>query len=294
MPELRDMELLVALARHRHFGRAADACGISQPAFSARIQNFEHALGAPIVKRGNRFAGFTPEGDIALRWARQLLQDADGLKQDIEAAKGGLSGAVSLGTVPTSLTFTSRVPSVLRRVHPGLTVQIRTMSSREIVRGLEEMSLDAGITYLDGPLPKHLTTTKLYDEEYVLIAPRNMVDPSASQVTWAAAADLPLCLLSTEMRNRRIIDQVFEDLSVHPKPVVETNAFTAALIQVAEGTAATIAPALLASQLPATAGSIKLKLVDPAISQPIGLVSVRRSPEPPISAAIKAALMALK
>ena len=92
MAELRDMELLVALARFEHFGRAAEACGISQPALSTRIQRLEHDLGAPIVRRGNRFAGFTPEGEIALSWARRLTRNAEGMRQDMAAACGTLTG----------------------------------------------------------------------------------------------------------------------------------------------------------------------------------------------------------
>ena len=88
MTDLRDMQLLAALARHKHFARAADDCGISQPAFSARIRNLETSLKVPIVKRGNRFIGFTQEGEIVLRWAHKLLADSDGLRQDIENARG--------------------------------------------------------------------------------------------------------------------------------------------------------------------------------------------------------------
>ena len=83
MFDIRDMQLLVALERHGHFARAADDCGISQPAFSARIRNLELDLKSSIVLRGNRFMGFTPEGEIVLTWARKLLEDVDGMKQEL-------------------------------------------------------------------------------------------------------------------------------------------------------------------------------------------------------------------
>ena len=119
MPDLRDMQLLAALARQGHFARAADESGISQPAFSARIRNLEIDLGVPLVKRGNRFGGFTPEGEIALKWARRLLADADGLRQEVEAARGALSGRLAIGVVPTALAFVARVPVRLRAFYLG-------------------------------------------------------------------------------------------------------------------------------------------------------------------------------
>ena len=97
MFDIRDLEIIAALARHRHFARAAAECGISQPAFSARIKKLELDLGVPLVERGNRYQGLTPEGEIALKWARQMLDAADGLKQSIAAAKGSVSGQLTLG-----------------------------------------------------------------------------------------------------------------------------------------------------------------------------------------------------
>jgi hypothetical protein len=71
MVEIKDMRLLAALARHRHFARAAEASGISQPAFSARIRKIEERLGLPVVRRGNKFQGFTREGEVLLKWFGQ-------------------------------------------------------------------------------------------------------------------------------------------------------------------------------------------------------------------------------
>ena len=279
----------MALARHRHFARAAEDCGISQPALSARIRKFEEGLGAPLIRRGNRFMGFTAEGEIALRWARRLLQDVDGFRQDVEAAKGGLAGNVALGSVPTALAFVAQVPGRLRRDHPGLTIQIRSLSSSAIRRGLEDLSLDAGITYLDDTPPPGLSAKRLYQERYVLLAPPDMVDRSADQITWERAADLPLCLLTSDMRNRRIIDRTFEAAGVRPEPIMETNAFTAALVQVAGGTAATIAPERLADNLPIAAGAARLSLVEPTLHEPVGVLFLDRDPRPP---ALEALLVA--
>ncbi len=168
------MQLLAALARNRHFARAAEECGISQPAFSARIRNLEIELQTPIVKRGNRFMGFTHEGKIVLKWARQLLSDAEGLRQEIEAAKGALSGRLSMGAVPTAITYAAQKLERYRAMHPGLVIELHSASSSQIWRGLEEFTLDAGITYFEPELPKSLNAETLYEERYVLLVPSKL------------------------------------------------------------------------------------------------------------------------
>lgn len=281
MADLRDMELIAALARNKHFARAAEECGISQPAFSARIRNLETTLGVPMVKRGNRFLGFTPEGEIVLKWARRLILDADGMRQEVQAAKGALVGRLSIGAVPTALTFAADVPGQVHLAHPGLSIRLLSMSSTDIIRGIEDFTLDAGITYLDDGALGSLKSIPLYDEKYVLLVPPALAPRQEGTATWREAADLPLCLLTSNMRNRQIIDEIFAGVGAAPQPVMETNAFVAALTQVANGTLATIAPALLADSLPIAEGSVRLRLTEPDAARSIGLVMAERDPQPP-------------
>jgi DNA-binding transcriptional LysR family regulator len=291
MLDLRDMQLLAALARQAHFARAAEECGISQPAFSARIRNLEIELGVPLVKRGNRFMGFTAEGEIALRWARRLLGDADAFRQEVEVARGALSGQMTIGAVPTALTYVAAVSVRLRAAHPGLSIRVHSLTSSLIHQGLEDFSLDAGVTYLDGQRPAVLGAEPLYHERYVLLAPPALAPRRAGTATWAEAAALPLSLLTRDMRNRRILDGVFD---VHvgrvPQPVLETNDFTAALAQVVQGASATIAPEVLADTLPLCGGAVRLALTEPEVTTPIGLLVADRDPPPPAVDALVASL----
>ncbi|MEM1422213.1 MAG: LysR family transcriptional regulator [Pseudomonadota bacterium] len=293
MPDLRDMQLLTSLARHNHFARAAEECGISQPAFSTRIRNLERELGAPVVKRGNRFMGFTREGEIVLTWARRIMVDLDSLRQELEAARGAFTGRLSVGAVPTALAFVAQSPMRLRQAHPDLLIHIKSLSSSQIHQGLADFSLDAGVTYLDHELPPGLTADPLYEERYVLIASVSVAPRSDGPITWAEAATLPLCLLTRAMRNRRILDEVFEQaVGARPSPVMETNAFTAALAQVATGAAATIAPAHLAESLEIAGDVVRLPLIEPEVRTPIGLVTTDRDPVPPAVSALVEALKA--
>jgi DNA-binding transcriptional LysR family regulator len=291
MPDLRDMQFLAALARHAHFARAADECGISQPAFSARIRNLEIELGAPLVKRGNRFMGFTAEGEIALRWARRMLMDAEGLRQEIEAARGTLAGRLSIGAVPTAVAYVATVPLRLRSAHPALVLQIYALTSSQIRQGLEDFSLDAGVTYLDGQQPAAIGAVPLYEERYVLLAPPGLAPRRSGPATWAEAAKMPLGLLTRNMRNRRILDDVFEKhVGKAPQPALETNDFTALVAQVTRGAIATIAPSVLADALHGPA-AIRLPLTEPDVTTPIGLLVAEREPMPP---AVRALVKALR
>ncbi len=293
MIDFRDMQLLTALAQHRHFARAADSCGISQPAFSGRIRNMEKDLGVPLVQRGNRFLGLTPEGEVVLGWSRKMLADAEGLRQEIAALKGSLTGRLAIGAVPTALSFIAQVPAAIRARHPDLRLEIISASSTAIRRGLEDFSLDAGVTYVDEKDGPGFRSVPLYDETYVLLSPPAFAPRETGTATWAEAATLPLCLLTRDMNNRRIIDAVFEDVGAVPRPVMETNAFTAAFSQVASGAAATIAPVKLADSLPLAAGTIRLDLVEPTARHQIGLITVERDPVPPSLTALAEVLKGL-
>jgi len=288
-PEIRDLQLLLALSQRKHFTRAASDCGISQPAFSARINHLEKLLGVPIVRRGNKFLGFTREGELALKWARKVITDVEGMRQDIENARDDLQGVLAVGVVPTALPYAAAVSTSLRARYEHLTIQIQSLSSTEIVRGLHEFSIDAGITYSD----KNSSTLRfdsIYEERYMLLSPMHLAPRSKGSATWAEAAKLPLCLLSKDMRFRQIVDEVFQKAGVSPEPVMETNAFTAAMVQVTNGSAATIAPQKLVDSLFLDQNSVSLKLEKPKVENTIGLVSLDHEPALPAIDAMRSVI----
>jgi len=209
-PEIRDLQLLLALAQRKHFTRAAVDCGISQPAFSARITHLEKLLGVPIVRRGNKFLGFTKEGDLVLKWARKLVTDVEGMRQDIENARDDLQGVLAVGVVPTALPYAASISTALRARYEHLTIQIQSLSSTQIARALHEFAIDAGVTYEDDKNNGALRFDSIYQEHYVLLSPLHMAPRNKGTATWAEAAQLPLCLLSKDMRFRQIVDEVFQ------------------------------------------------------------------------------------
>jgi len=287
-PEIRDLQLLLALSQRKHFTRAASDCEISQPAFSARINHLEQLLGVPIVRRGNKFLGFTKEGELVLKWARKVITDVEGMRQDIENARDDLQGVLAVGVVPTALPYAASISTALRAQYEHLTIQIQSLSSTQIARALQEFAIDAGITYGDDKSTFRFDS--IYKEHYVLLSPLHLAPRSSGKATWAEAAKLPLCLLSKDMRFRQIVDEVFEQAGVAPEPVMETNAFTAAMVQVTNGSAATIAPQKLVDSLFLDQNSVSLKLERPTVEKVIGLATLDHEPALPAIDAMRAVI----
>src|SRR3546814_12449415 len=104
---IRHLAYFVTLAKERHFARAADACHITQPTLSAAIRKLEEDLGVPLVARGHRFTGLTPEGEKLLAWSRQILTDYQSLINDLAGARTGLVGELRVGVIPAAMPAVS-------------------------------------------------------------------------------------------------------------------------------------------------------------------------------------------
>ena len=121
------------------------------------------------MRRSQRYEGLTPEGERVLEWARRILADVGGLDAELDAMRGGLSGQLRIGAIPTALPSVSLLTTPLARVHPGITVAVHSLNSRQIERGLAEFELELGVTYLDSEPLTGVRTLALYEEHYVLL-----------------------------------------------------------------------------------------------------------------------------
>jgi DNA-binding transcriptional LysR family regulator len=255
-----------------------------------RIRKVEERLDTAIVRRGNRFQGFTPEGETLIRHARKIADDVRALEQDLRAAKGDITGTLVIGVIPTAVIFAARATRLLRRDHPGIKVSIQTKTSLAIQQGLEAGEIDAGITYDEGVSRDLLRVDPLYDEGYLLLVPSAMAPRSTGTATWSEAAELPLCLLEPGMQNRRILDRVFSDQGLVPDVIAQTSGFTASMVLAAEGVAATVLPRLLVDTLHGLDGTIALPLVSPLLEKTVALVTPMRDPSLPTIAAFRRTL----
>ena len=273
MIDLKDLRCLSALARHKHFARAANECGISQPAFSMRIRKIEDRLQTSIVKRGNRFQGLTEDGMMIVRHARSIMDEVEVFQQQFRCHKGQISGSLKLGVIPTAVGYVSLLMRDLNRDFPQIVVRIETASSVAVQQGIEDGRFDAGVTYTDGAPRDLLHVEPLYTEGYVLLAPAEMAPRDAGEITWAEAAKMPLTLLEPGMQNRSIIDHVFDQIGATPHVVAETSGFTSAIVMAVQGLAATVLPRVLVESLGGVAGALPLSLVEPVQEKSVSLVS---------------------
>lgn len=278
---IEKLELLLALSRERHFGRAAETCGISQPTLSSAVKSLEDQLGVLIVERGSRFRGFTPEGERVLDWARRIVSDARTMRQEIDGLKRGLTGTLKLGVIPTALPFVPDMTLPFMTKHTELHLSIVSMSTGAILSGLDNLEIDIGFTYIGTELVQRFQTVPLYAEHYaVLVAPGHAL-AGRSQITWAEAGLLPLCLLTGDMQNRRIIDRHLSEAGIERPPMLESNSMTMLHVHVRSGLFATIAALGKGDRFEPPMELVAIPIVEPAVTHEIGLVLKAREPHPP-------------
>jgi DNA-binding transcriptional LysR family regulator len=283
---IKQLKYLTALAREKHFGRAAAACHVSQPTLSAAVRQLEEDLGVPIVERGQRFKGLTAEGKRVIEWAHRILADCDALHQDLSQARDGLAGRLRLGAIPAALPAVSLVTAPFSAAHPGVSITILSQSSIEIQRALDAFEIDIGMTYLDNEPLINVRTESLYRERYILLTSAAGSFAKRKTLTWAEAATVPLCLLTPDMQNRRILNAIFRSVNCAPKPAIETNSVLTLCSHVRDGHWSSVMPHTFLHVFGVPQGMRAIPLVDPAPTHEIGLVIADREPSPPIARAL--------
>lgn len=283
---LRQLEYLSALAREGHFGRAAEACHVSQPALSAAIRKLEAELDVQIVQRGQRFEGFTPEGKQVLLWAHRILAEQDALRHELASMRGGLSGVLRIGAIPTAQTIASLLTEPMFADHPQVRVSIESLSSREIVHRLAEFDLDIGLTYVDGEPLGTVRVVPLYRERYLLLTPADGEFSDRDSVGWGELVGTPLCLLSSVMQNRRILDRNFAEAGVTVDPSVEADTVSAIYGHVATGRWSSVIAHAWLHLFGVPEGLRVVPLDRPRVTNQVGLVLADRDPEPMLARAL--------
>ncbi|MEV7320472.1 LysR family transcriptional regulator [Streptomyces sp. NPDC093970] len=283
---LRRLEYLVALARERHFARAAAACHVSQPSLSAAIRRLEHELGVPVVRRGRRYEGLTPEGEVVLAWAHRILAERDALRHELSALRDGLTGTLRLGVVPTAVPVAALLTGPFCDRHPHARVAVESLSSQDIRRGLVDFELDAAMTYLDDDELRQVRRFPLYEERYVLLTPVGGPLGEAATATWSQAAALPLCLLGPRMRNRRIIDDCFAADGAVPSPAVESDSVAGLYAHLPGGRWSSVISHAWLHMFGVPPGMRVVPLAGPAHGPRVGLVVARSEPQSVLAEAL--------
>jgi DNA-binding transcriptional LysR family regulator len=283
---VRYLEYIVALARERHFARAASACNVTQPTLSAGIKQLEESLHVLIVERRHRFVGFTPEGERVLAWAQRVLADYGGLTQELSELREGLAGQIQIGAIPVTLPALALLTAPFSAIHSRTRYHVISQTSVEIQRGLDDFTIDVGVTYLDNEPLSQVRTVPLYRERYVLVTRETSGFSGSNSISWAKAATLPLCLLTPSMQNRRIIDMQFHAAGVQANAVIETNSLVTLWSHVRLGNWSTIVPQTFLLLLEQDHELISIPMIEPEAFHTLGLVASDREPLAPLSGAL--------
>lgn len=282
------LEFLLALASEKNFGKAAEQCGVSQPTLSAGIKQLEDTLGVMLVQRSSRFIGLTAEGERVLDWARRIVGDTRAMRQEVVALRHGLVGHLKIAAIPTALAMVSALTTPYRAKHPNVRFTILSRTSVEVLAMLENLEIDAGLSYIDNePLGK-VRTVPLYAEQYRLLTSADSMLGDRETVTWAEVGKIPLCLLTPDMQNRRIINQLLSAAGTEPQPTLESNSMIVLFSHVRTGRWASVMPEKLADTLGLTERLRSIPIVEPDAVHSIGLIVPSREPMTPLTAALVA------
>ena len=295
---LASLRYLAALSEHRHFGRAAAACHITQPALSNAMRALEAEFGVVIVRRGRVFAGLTPEGETVLASARRMLHEHELLQQQLKSEADHPRGHLRMAAVPTAIPLLTRFAARLQARHPGIVLTVLSMSSVELETGLDTLALDLALGYIErmgkpagpGSGGHGLHAWPQTVEHYFLLRrraakagqrkARAATKPvhegglhMAAPIGWADAARLPLCLLTPEMHNRVIVDQAFATAGVAVTPAIETNSVLTLALAVESGQVCAVLPGAMVDTVRGHSGLEALPLVAPEVRTSLGFMA---------------------
>ncbi|MDU4226911.1 MAG: LysR family transcriptional regulator, partial [Klebsiella grimontii] len=221
--DIKQLKYLIALDRTRHFGQAAAACHITQPTLSMRIRNLEEELNLTLIQRGQRFEGFTPEGERILAWARALLAAHDGLEAEAAICRGQMVGQLRVGMVPLASLNPMQLIKPLADKYPELQFSLLSMTSEQIIDGVSRNQLDLGICYLHHVDSQLFNVVWLPNTRMGLLHDKRHFQFADAIPGWETLASLPLGFLTKGMYYRESIEMSFKAKGLAPKYVFESD-----------------------------------------------------------------------
>lgn len=273
---MRHLRYFEALAQHGHFGRAAEACAISQPALSLQIKELEEILGAPLVERGTRHIRLTDLGTEFAARARLILRAVDELDDLARASQTPLAGRLRIGVIPTVAPYL--LPAVMQRLatrFPGLDLRPREAVTQKLVDDLMEGRLDAAIVALPVSEPS-LTEYALFAEEFILVRPAHEAGlPVPNPETLRA---MRLLLLEEGHCFREQAISFCRMASSLPRDLMEGSSLTTLVQMVGAGIGVTLIPQMAVPVETRSAAVCVARLGEPRPMRTIGMVWRKTNP----------------
>lgn len=278
-PTVQQLQYLVALGEHRHFGKAAEACNVSQPGLSSQIQELERRLGVRLFERSSRQVLLTGAGADAVERARIILRDVDDLVVGCRDARGSLTGQLRLGVIPTIAPYLlPRFLPAVRAEFPGLRVHLREERTDDLVYSLNEGRLDLLLLALpvdDG----RVTTIELGEDRFLLAVPSNSPPASDEALGAEVLARHPVLLLEDGHCLRGQALAVCQLAGAAPADDVRATSLPTLVQMVAGGLGITLLPEMAAAvEAGPGSGIVTRRLREPAPSRTIGLAWRTTSP----------------
>jgi LysR family hydrogen peroxide-inducible transcriptional activator len=273
---LRQLRYFDALARHSHFGRAAAACSISQPALSMQIKELEDALGAQLIERGARQVRLTRLGEEAALRVRAILRSVEELGDFARASRDRFGGRLRMGMIPTIAPYL--LPAVigdLARTHPELDIHVREALTSKLLEELSEGRLDAAIVALPVSEPS-LTEVPLFAEDFLLVRPAE--DEGAPVPGSEALCEMRLLLLEEGHCFREQALSFCNMQSSPPREVLDASSLSTLVQMVSAGMGVTLIPEMAVAVETRRALVSVARFKDPQPSRTIGIIWRRTSP----------------
>ncbi|ENS5605322.1 LysR family transcriptional regulator [Vibrio mimicus] len=240
--DIKQLKFLVALDETQHFGQAAAMCHITQPTLSMRIRNLEDELQLTLINRGQRFEGFTETGERILAWARSVLVAHDGLQAEAANCRGQLVGSLRFGMVPLASLNPMELLEPIAKCYPELRYQLCSITSEQVVDGLNRNQLDLGLCYLDQVDISHFEVLELSATSLGLLHDARHFIFSDPQMGWEHLTQIPLGLLTKGMHYRKSIDLSFSSKGITPNILLESDSTFQLLQAVNAGLCCAIMP----------------------------------------------------
>ena len=275
--DIKQLKYLIALDETRHFGKAASQCNVTQPTLSMRIRSLEEELGLVLIARGQRFEGFTPEGERILAWARALLAAHDGLQAEAALCKGQVVGELRLGMVPLASVDPMIFIRLLTQKYPELTYSLYSMSSAQIADGVSRNQLELGICYLNSIDTSLFDIIQLPKTKMGLLHDIRHFQPGQATLTWHDLTEFPLGFLTKGMHYRAHMEASFNAAGLDPTAVFESDSTFQIIQAVQSGVCCAVMP--LNNGLEALNNNFRIvPIAEANIEAPVGLIMRRQKP----------------
>jgi len=273
---LKQLRYFEALARHRHFGRAAAACAISQPALSEQIKELEESLGAALFERGARPTRITSFGEVFALRVHDILRSVDELEGLARASRDRLLGRLRLGVIPTVAPYL--LPAIIRdltRAYADLDINVRETLTPKLIQELADGRLDAAIVALPVSEPS-FAEVALFAEEFLLVRPGE--DEGKPTPSVETLREMRLLLLEEGHCFR---DQALSFCNLHsapPREVLDASSLSTLVQMVGAGIGVTLIPEMAVAVETRSASVSIARFANPTPSRTIGMIWRKTSP----------------